>query len=246
MISILYPLHPLKDLRLVPPCRPGYSGFRLAGQPVSLDWLARVPQTNAEDHSTMTRDPFSTINEPELAARYREFEQTLRQVQELAASLTDDQFAWQPSPDRWSIGHCVDHLTMSAEAYVPQVEATLAEARQRGATASGPFRYSAFSGWLVSTMEPPPGRRLPTVARFGPPQGRSRRQILEAYEAANGALTRLIAESDGIDLRRVRVQSPVTRLLRLPLGRAFEFLAAHERRHLWQAEQVRRSSGFPG
>ena len=193
----------------------------------------------------MTQETCSTIREPELAARLHEFGQTLKWARELAAGLTDSQFAWQPAPDRWSIGHCVDHLRMTAEAYVPQVAATLAEARRRGATASGPFRYSAFSGWLVSTMEPPPGRRLPTVARFVPPPGRSRQQILEGYETANTALTRLISESDGIDLRRVRVQSPVTRLLRLPLGRAYEFLAAHERRHVWQAEQVRRSAEFP-
>jgi hypothetical protein len=42
-----------------------------------------------------------------------------------------------------------------------------------------------------------------------------------------------------LDLAHVRTISPVSRLVRLPLGAYFNFILAHDRRHVWQARQVR-------
>jgi len=57
-------------------------------------------------------------------------------------------------------------------------------------------------------------------------------------------LAERVRQADGLDLKRARVTSPVTRLLRMPLGAYFAFILAHERRHLWQARQVRNARGF--
>jgi hypothetical protein len=45
-------------------------------------------------------------------------------------------------------------------------------------------------------------------------------------------------------LGRVKVRSPAMKLLRFPLGGLFAIMAAHERRHLWQAQQVSRMATF--
>jgi hypothetical protein len=55
-----------------------------------------------------------------------------------------------------------------------------------------------------------------------------------------------VRTADGLDLKRQRVISPVSRLLRLPLGAYFAFVIAHDRRHLWQARNVRAAPEFPG
>ena len=46
--------------------------------------------------------------------------------------------------------------------------------------------------------------------------------------------------SEGLDAGEVRVQSPFIAWIRYPLGLSFDLALAHERRHLWQAWQVRR------
>ncbi len=51
--------------------------------------------------------------------------------------------------------------------------------------------------------------------------------------------------ADGLDLARARVKSPVVSWLGFSLGAAFGLIAAHERRHLWQARKVVASSRFP-
>jgi hypothetical protein len=55
-----------------------------------------------------------------------------------------------------------------------------------------------------------------------------------------------VRRSSGLDLGRIKFRSPLIPLLRLSLGTWFQFLLAHERRHLWQARQVRQELRFPG
>ncbi len=68
--------------------------------------------------------------------------------------------------------------------------------------------------------------------------------VLPEFMAVRDQLADRVRRSDGLDLKRVRVVSPVTRLLRLPLGAYLRFVIAHDRRHLWQAQQVRHTPGF--
>jgi hypothetical protein len=50
----------------------------------------------------------------------------------------------------------------------------------------------------------------------------------------------------GLDLSRIKLGSPIVPIVRLPLGTWFAFIIAHERRHVWQARQVRQELRFPG
>jgi hypothetical protein len=57
-------------------------------------------------------------------------------------------------------------------------------------------------------------------------------------------LTLLAQSADGLDLARIKVPTPISRLIRLSLGMTFAQVAAHERRHLDQAWRVRKQ--LPG
>jgi hypothetical protein len=47
-----------------------------------------------------------------------------------------------------------------------------------------------------------------------------------------------IEQADGLDLKRVKVVSPISSFLKFSLGMTFAQAAAHERRHLAQARRV--------
>ena len=51
-------------------------------------------------------------------------------------------------------------------------------------------------------------------------------------------LTLQLERADGLDLRRVKVSTPISRFLKMSLGMMFAQVAAHERRHLAQAQRV--------
>jgi hypothetical protein len=48
-----------------------------------------------------------------------------------------------------------------------------------------------------------------------------------------------LERADGLDLRRIKVATPISRFLKMSLGMMFAQAAAHEQRHLMQARRVR-------
>jgi hypothetical protein len=179
------------------------------------------------------------------AAARRQFEATVRDAAALAGVLTDAQVNWRPGPGRWSIGECLLHLAVSTDAALPAIDRAIDTARTRGWVAAGPPRYGWFTRWMVRSMEPPPTRRMRTFGIFTPPAAPVQRDaVLTELGHSRTRLLERAAAAQGLDLRRAIVVSPVSRLFRMPLGGYLAFLAAHDRRHLWQAGQVRAASGF--
>jgi hypothetical protein len=183
---------------------------------------------------------------PELEAMIEEIDAIKAEGRAVAADLTDTQLNWHPGPDRWSVAECVAHLNVSVRHTLPAFDRAIADARAKGKTAAGPFTYGWFSRWMVGSMEPPPKRRMGTFKIFSLPAGATYRgaELITEFLSVRDQLAERVRQSDGLDLARVRVVSPVNRLLRMPLGAYLAFVITHDRRHLWQARQVRSSSGF--
>lgn len=180
-----------------------------------------------------------------LGSAREQFESTEREARDLAGSLSEVEFNWQPGPGRWSIGQCVDHLATSTDQALPAIDRAIATARERQWVEQGPTRYGMFARWMVASMEPPAKRRFKTSRIFEPQGGSlSRDAVLAELAASRGRLLERVRQAAGLDLKRAIVVSPVSRLFRMPLGAYLAFLAAHDRRHLWQARTVRGSSGF--
>jgi hypothetical protein len=179
---------------------------------------------------------------PELDAFRREFEAIAADAQALTAQLSDAQFYWSPSPDRWSVAQCLEHLNVTARAYLPALDSSIASAKKWGVYGSGPFRYGWLGPWFVSQLEPPPRRRFKAPKPFQPtPRSappRKRADIEAAFQAYQVQFVDRLRQAHGVDLAKAKVQSPASRWIRFPLGCGFAVMSAHERRHLWQARQL--------
>lgn len=205
---------------------------------------------------------------PDLRSReLRECREELRLAGEdaraLAAGLTSEQLWWRPEPDRWSVGGCLQHLILAGEEYLEVLDDAIEEGRSRELLADGSYRPNLVGRWLPGFLEPPPGMKVPAPRRIRP---RSPNRVVPDAGGEAGAFDdrrdddgplpdflalrdrfdeRLVA-ADGLDLGRLRLPSPFVPLIRFDLGSAFRVVAAHERRHLWQARRVREAEGFPG
>jgi DinB family protein len=180
-----------------------------------------------------------------LSAASAQFAATTREGAEIASGLNEGQVNWRPGPGRWSIGECLMHLAVSSDATLPALDRAITRARERGRPAAGPYHYGWFTRWNVRSMEPPPSRRMRTFRIFTPPATTLiRDEVVRALAGARDRLLERAQAAAAVDLKRAIVVSPVSRLFRMPLGGYLAFLAAHDRRHLWQARQVREASGF--
>jgi hypothetical protein len=167
-------------------------------------------------------------------------------VADLLRELTDAQINWRPSEGRWSIAECIEHLSVTGTLYVGAIADAVQRGEHRGLFGGRDFHPNALGRWVIAQMEPPPRRRFPAPRRIVPQRIETGREVLTDFETMHRALIDAAQRARGLDLERVRMRSPVVPLVRLPLGTWLGFLAAHERRHLWQARQVRQELRFPG
>lgn len=184
---------------------------------------------------------------PDLQSMLDQIDAIKAEGKAVAAGLSDVRFNWRPDEDRWSIAECLQHLNVGVSKTLPAFDRAIAQGRAKGKRSPGPFRYGWLSRWMVASMEPPPKRRMraPSLLRIPPGATYRLAEVLPEFTAVRDRLAERVRQSDGLDLAHIRAVSPVNRLLRLPLGAYFDFILAHDRRHLWQARQVRAAPHFP-
>ena len=180
-----------------------------------------------------------------VAALHAEFEAAKADVRDLLAGVCDSSFNWRRAPDTWSMAECIDHLNVVGRKYLRALDRAIEEGRSKGLLGAGPFRYGLLEGWAVRTMDAPPMFRVKAPRAFVPAAERRLEEALAAFLALQDEFQKCLARADGLDLGKVKARSPVTRHLKFSLGKAFAAMAAHQRRHLWQARQVRVAAGFP-
>jgi hypothetical protein len=180
----------------------------------------------------------------------QEFDANVERARRVAGGLSRSQFNWRPEPGRWSIGQCLSHLNVVNGQDIGPIEEAISRARARGIAGEPPFRYGPLSRRFIESMEPPVRSRMKAPKSYQPPAEADPETTLAEYLRIADRLRSLIAASEGIDLRRAKTSLPalpplLRAIVRMPLGARFAVVAAHDRRHLWQAEQVRVHPGFP-
>ena len=189
--------------------------------------------------------PAPRILHAELAEYRREIRDVRADAEKLVDGLSERELNWKPSPEKWSIAQCLDHLN-NAWKGLPRFDEVIAAARRDGLRGDGPYRHPFLSRLYIRFVEPPPRIRVSAPRRYRPVEDQPIVGAVPRFLELQTEIIARIEAADGLDIGRIRMSSPITRRFRMSLGQWFAFLAAHERRHLWQAWQVRRHPEFPG
>lgn len=89
--------------------------------------------------------------------------------------------------------------------------------------------------WL---LEPPARLKMPTPERFQPVAIDDPGRVIPDFVGSQAQLLERLTRGEGLALDQYRIVSPFAKSVRYNLYSAFVMIAAHERRHLWQAEQA--------
>jgi DinB superfamily len=180
----------------------------------------------------------------DLTALDAAFDAVERDARELIAGVSESQGRWQPAPGVWSLAECLDHLATANRVYLRAMEPVSERALGDGRARRGPARPGLLGGWFVWSLEPPPRPFLRTRApraiqpRVAPALGDAAAQFFGSHHQVRAYLRRY----GGIDLTGVTFPNPFIRGVRFSLATGLHVIAAHERRHLWQAWRVRRAA----
>jgi hypothetical protein len=159
---------------------------------------------------------------------------TLR-AKNLVAGRSQHDLATSLGATSWSVVECLDHLAQTANAFIPAISSAVARAPRL--TTNRPLRTGALTRLFIRNLEPP--YRL----RFKVPQPLMPRRhdydsAWGAFEESQVQLAKTIQSAAGLAVDQVSVESPVYARFRYNIYGALCMLAAHERRHLWQMEQI--------
>lgn len=163
----------------------------------------------------------------------------------LVRNLTEAQFHWRPPSGRsWSIAQCIEHLTVTNSLYVTAIRQAVDEADHHDLAPCTGVKPGLWSRFLLWNMEPPPKLKLRARPQITPNAQRNRGELWLAFTHAEERVRRLMIDCAGIDVNRARFANPLLPGTRFSIGVGFLIVLAHNRRHLWQAQQVFEAPGF--
>jgi hypothetical protein len=168
----------------------------------------------------------------------------LERVKSNFSSLSENQFNWKPSTDVWSVGECINHLIVTNELYKVKIENLSTSAPGNTET---DYTYSmSFMGKMIAKgVDPANVKKAKTFKVFSPKKSSFQKSVVESYIASSDKLIDLVSRMRNFDLKKLRLSSPVSALIRLNLGDPLIIIPKHDERHIIQAERLIKTESFP-
>jgi len=90
-------------------------------------------------------------------------------------------------------------------------------------------------------MEPPYKFKMKTFSKFVSNEKLGKQETIGKFNSGIDEIIKFIHNAEKVDLKKTIIISPVSKIIKYQLGELFPFLAAHARRHIWQAENVKKT-----
>jgi DinB superfamily len=169
-----------------------------------------------------------------------------RDARALQAGLTEG--AWRADAGSWSVAECLDHLATANHVYLQAMEVPAARALGQGRRRRRPAQPGLIGRWFVRWLEPPvkPASRSKAPPSIRPRTSPALGDAVSRFLASQDEVRKFLRTYADIDLTGVRFPNPFVRGVRFSLATGLHVIAAHERRHLWQAWRVRQAAERAG
>lgn len=153
--------------------------------------------------------------------------------------LNDEQLNRRPSPDKWSVGQCLEHLNIIWGYYLPLITRRLQQAQSKQTRPAEMVKHGFIGRRLTAAMRVPASDKpLTSPQQYAPSGSRLPRTVVEVFGRQLDELLTVVQQARSINANAVRIPNPIIPLLRLRLTDQLEFLVVHLQRHVTQAGQV--------
>jgi len=165
-------------------------------------------------------------------------------AQAVVAGLTESQGGWRADAGSWSVAECLDHLATANRVYLQAMAEPAEDGRRAARHRRGPLALGLFGRWFVRSLEPPvrPWLKTKALQAIRPRPSPSLADAWAGFLASHQAVRDFLTANADLDLSGVLFPNPFVSWVRMRLVTGLHVIAAHERRHLWQAWRVRRAA----
>jgi hypothetical protein len=164
-----------------------------------------------------------------------------RTAARLVVDMTGETINRPPPGGGWSVAACLEHLVLMNDFYLRGWQDAVQEASAR---APGPFRGlrpTPIGRWFAKSLEPPARMKAKAIADVTPRTRWGPDEILARYKASHDGYRHLVRSSAAVDVNRIVRPNAIVTQVKMRLATVLLVIPAHDRRHLWQAANVKRA-----
>ncbi|MFT3750147.1 MAG: DinB family protein [Agriterribacter sp.] len=166
---------------------------------------------------------------------YQRVENHLYQAIHVFQNMSEQSLLMAPATGGWSIAQCLQHLNEYGNYYLPVIEQAI---NKHSDTANPNFKSSWLGSYFTKMMEPETGKKkMKAFKKYDPPRQLNAYTVVAEFIQQQEQLLLLLYKASSADLNK-RIPISLTPLIRLKLGDVFQFVIAHNERHVQQAKKL--------
>jgi len=147
----------------------------------------------------------------------------------------DTSILLQPSiTGGWSIAQCLEHLNSYGDFYLPQIKNAFSISTQQRSFLT--FKSSWLGNYFTQMMLPDSGKKYPAMKKHMPKKDLDAHAVVAEFIHQQELLLSYLDIAKGKDLN-TKIPLSISRFLKLKAGDVFQFIVAHNERHLEQAKR---------
>jgi hypothetical protein len=171
----------------------------------------------------------------QLGSLLKQFQCATREARKLVLGRSADELKRRLKPESWSTMECLDHLARTTGSFLPAISRAVVTAPKL--TTKRPLRTGTVASLMIRNLEPPYRLRYKVIPELAPQQT-DFGAAWSAFEQSQLRLSETVCSATGLAIDKVTVPCPVCVHVTYNAYGAFRMLAAHQRRHLWQVQQI--------
>ena len=173
-------------------------------------------------------------------------------VEEVLRHYPEEVLYFKPTPEKWNVLECLEHLNLTYDYYLPQIKKGIANGQQ--CSPQEYFHTGWFGNMMTNGMQPKPsgqiGMKTKTFQKTRPQLKEGEKdKVINTFLNNHNTFLSFVEKGKSLNLEKIKVVSLIGPILKFKLGDAFRFLTAHNNRHFQQIEnileQAKKSSKYP-
>ena len=156
------------------------------------------------------------------------------------AALDESQLTWKKTPKQWSIIEVVDHLNKVYDIYEPNFRKAIDAAPSLNGQQQKE-QHTLLGRLSIYSMRPKKQKRkfkMKTFSFFEPTVGNSPNKVIEAYGSKKDTFNGFMKEARLKNLNNKKMPTALGEKMKFYVAECFDFILAHEERHLVQIEKL--------
>lgn len=146
---------------------------------------------------------------------------------------------WRETETSWNILECLEHLNLYGDFYLPQIEHKI---KSSTTIATPDFKSGILGSYFAKSILPKEKLNKMNTSKDKNPLNTSLdKSIIDRFITQQIKLLELLNQSKNVNLNRIKIQTSISKYIKLKLGDVFQFLINHNIRHLNQVDKIQKA-----